>query len=157
MPLSFVLNIERKDILVQILPLWCTFDQLIGVLQNMSDAGIKVSHAVGVGVPGRYIVVAGFSRGAVEGGQRVFADVGVVAPAAELVAVVEGDCEFDVCGEDGASATKGMYWSVQVGKVKAYLARELRPSADRSLPVGCRRTRRLGWARCRACRTSLCF
>jgi hypothetical protein len=92
MPLPFILYIERKDILVQILPLGRALDQLIRMLQHMRDTVIKVRHAGGVGVPGRYIVVAGFSDGAVEGWQGVFADVGVVSPAAELVAIVEGDC-----------------------------------------------------------------
>jgi hypothetical protein len=97
MTLPFILDIERKDIPVQVLPLRRAFDQCIRMLQNMRDALVKVSHAGGVGVPGGHIVVAGFPGGAVESWQRVLANVGVVAPAAELVAVVEGDCQFDVC------------------------------------------------------------
>jgi hypothetical protein len=94
--LAFILDVEREDVLRQIFPLWRTINQLIRVFQDMSNAVVEVSNAVRVGVPGRHIVVAGFPDGAVEGGERVFADVGVVAPAAELVAVVEGDCEFDI-------------------------------------------------------------
>jgi hypothetical protein len=92
MALAFILDVEREDVLGQVLPLRRTLDQFIRVLQNMRNAVVEVSHAVQVGVPGRHIVVADFPEGAVEGGEGVFADVGVVAPAAELVAVVEGDC-----------------------------------------------------------------
>ena len=59
MPLPFILNIERKNIPVQVLPLRCAFDQFIGVLQSMSDAVIEVSHAVGVRVPGYYVADLG--------------------------------------------------------------------------------------------------
>jgi hypothetical protein len=57
----------------------------------MGDAVVEVRHAVRIRVPRRHIIVARFSEGAIEGGERVFTDVRVVAPAAELVAVVEGD------------------------------------------------------------------
>ena len=92
MPLAFVLDVEGEDVLRQILPLRRTLDQFVRMFQDMSDPVLKVCHGIGVGVPGHHIVVAGFSEGAVEGRERVFADVGVVAPAAELVAVVQGDC-----------------------------------------------------------------
>jgi len=62
----------------------------------MFNAVLEISHAVGIGVPRRYIVVACFSKGAVERWKVVFADVRVVAPAAELVPVVQRNREFNV-------------------------------------------------------------
>jgi len=68
MALPFILDIERKDTLVQIFPLRRALNQLVRVLQHMRNAVVEVRHAVMVGVPGPYVVVAGFSDGAVKGG-----------------------------------------------------------------------------------------
>ncbi len=62
----------------------------------MSDAVLEIRDACGIGVPGCYVVVAGFPVRAVEGWKIVLGDVSVVTPAAELVSIVECDCQFDV-------------------------------------------------------------
>lgn len=96
MALAFVLDVERKDVIREIFPLGSTFDQRIGVLQDMSDAVLEIRDAFGIRIPGCYIVVAGFPVGAVKRWQVVFGDVGIVAPAAQLVPVVQRNCDLDV-------------------------------------------------------------
>lgn len=71
----------------------------------MSDAIVEVRDAFGVGVPGCHVVIAGFSVRAIECWKVVLGNVGVVAPAAELVAIVQGDCELDVWNDEAESAT----------------------------------------------------
>ena len=88
MALAFILYIERENIIRKIFPFGSSFDQRVGVLQDVGDAILEIGDAVGVGVPGCDIVGAGFSVRAVEGWQLVFGDVCVVAPAAELVTIV---------------------------------------------------------------------
>jgi hypothetical protein len=94
--LAFVLDVEGEYIIREIFPFGSAFNQRVRVFQNMGDAIFEVRDAVGVGVPGCDIVGAGFPVGAVEGWKVVLGNVGVVAPAAELVSIVQSDCELDV-------------------------------------------------------------
>jgi len=96
MALAFILDVEGENVIREIFPFGSAFDQRIGVLQDVSDTVVEIGDAGGIGVPRCYVVVAGFSVGAVECWEVVFGNVGIVAPAAELVAIVEGDCEFDI-------------------------------------------------------------
>lgn len=88
MTLAFILDVEGENVIREIFPFGSAFDQQVGVLQDVRNAILEVRDAVGVGVPGCDVVVAGFSVGAVEGWQVVFGNVGVVAPAAKLVSIV---------------------------------------------------------------------
>lgn len=97
MALTFILDIEGEDVVAEVLPLRGTFNKRIGMLQHMGDAIVKVVHAAGIAIPARDIVVASLAERTVERWQIVLADIRVVAPTAQLVAVVQCDCEFDVC------------------------------------------------------------
>jgi hypothetical protein len=66
------------------------------VFQDVGNAIFEVGDAIWTRVPRCDVVVAGFSVGAVQGWQVVFGDVCVVAPAAELISIVQRDCELDV-------------------------------------------------------------
>lgn len=99
MALAFILDVEGENVIREIFPFGSSFDQRVGVLQDVGDAIFEIRDTVGVGVPGCHIVVAGFSVGAVERWEVVFGNVGVVAPAAELVSIVQCDCELDVCSD----------------------------------------------------------
>ena len=95
------MDVEGENVIREIFPFGSDFDQRIRVLQDVSDTFVEIGDAGGIGVPGCYVVIAGFSVGAIEGWEVVFGDVGVVAPAAELVAIVGGDCELDVWNDAG--------------------------------------------------------
>lgn len=97
MTLAFILNIEREDVVSKVFPLWSALDERVDMFQHMSDTVIEVSHAVGIAVPARDIVIASFSERTVEGGQIVLADVRVIAPTAQLVSVVQNNRKFDIC------------------------------------------------------------
>lgn len=82
MTLAFILDIERENVVIKVLPLWSAFDERVDMFQHMSDTVIEVSHAVGIAVPARDIVVASFAERTVKGWQIVLADVRVIAPTA---------------------------------------------------------------------------
>ena len=105
MTLAFVLNVEGENVIREIFPLGSAFDQRVRVFQDVGDAIVEIRDAFGVRVPGRHVIVAGFSVGAVECWKIVLGNVGVVAPAAELVSIVQGVCELDVWNEEAESAT----------------------------------------------------
>ena len=60
--MAFILDIEREDVVVKVLPLWSAFDKRVDMFQHMSDTVIEVSHAVGIAVPACDIVIASFAE-----------------------------------------------------------------------------------------------
>lgn len=96
MSLAFVLDVEGENVVREIFPFGSTFNQRVGVFQDVGNAIIEIGDAVGIGVPGCHVVVACFSVGAIECWEVVFGNVGIVAPAAELVSIVQCDGELDI-------------------------------------------------------------
>ncbi len=62
--------------------------QLILVLHDVGDAPVEVGDGSRVLVPRGDVVIHHRCSGAIDGGEVILGDVTVVAPAAELVAVV---------------------------------------------------------------------
>ena len=80
--MTLILDIEREDIVLKILPFRGAFDERIGMLQDMGDTVVEVSYAVRISVPTRDVVVTSFAERTVESRQIVLADVRVIAPTA---------------------------------------------------------------------------
>lgn len=51
MALTFVLDIEREDVTVQIFPGWTSADECVLVFKNVTDPILKIGNAILVRVP----------------------------------------------------------------------------------------------------------
>ena len=91
MALAFVLDVEGEDVAREILPGRAAVNAAVAMLEDMTDAILKVRDAIRVRVPKLHVVVAGFALGAVHCREVVLLDVGVVSPAAQLVAVMQSN------------------------------------------------------------------
>lgn len=96
MALAFVLDVEGENVIREVFPFGRTLYEGVGVFQDVGNAILEIGDAIWIRIPGCDVVVAGFSIGAVEGWEVVFGNVCVVAPAAELIPIVQRDCELDV-------------------------------------------------------------
>lgn len=67
------------------------------MLENVLDAVLKIRNGVGIPVPELDVVLFDATKGAVYGREVVLLDVGVVTPAAELIAVMKSNGELDAC------------------------------------------------------------
>jgi hypothetical protein len=88
MALAFVLDVEGEDMTREVLPGRAAVDAAVAVFEDMTDTVFEVRDAIHVRVPKLHVVVAGFALGTVHCREMVLLDVGVVSPAAELVAVM---------------------------------------------------------------------
>lgn len=95
--LSFVLDVEGEDVAREVFPCRLTRDELVAMLENVLDAVLKVADCVGISIPPFHIVLLHGSQGTVHCGEMVLLDVGIVAPAAELITIMKGDGKFDAC------------------------------------------------------------
>lgn len=90
--LTFILDVEGEYVAGEILPLWAAVDAFVAMLENVPDAVLKVVYGARIGIPPFDVVVLDRApRSAVYGWEIVFVDIGVTAPASELVAVVQGN------------------------------------------------------------------
>lgn len=97
MTLTLVLDVEREDVAREVFPCRAAVNAAVAVFEDMADAILKIGDGIWVPIPELHIVVARSAAGAaVQCREMILLDVGVVSPAAKLVAVMQGDDELDV-------------------------------------------------------------